>query len=457
MLHWLKGLLGGSAQPQSAPSRPVLPADVANAAEAGGEQASTDFLRREPILSREHMVCGYEWNLERPAMHRARHPSAQHFLDRSLLDRVMGDKLAGVLDRRLTFIALSPLSLDLPQLDTLARSGAILSLSDAAVTDSELAGLLDRARRLKADGLRLACPITFAGGPLEPLLALAGFILVDVVATDPAGLLDQLHTLQKDHPEARLMARNVDAFETLQACKALNFEFFQGSYVTERRNWREPRRDTSRMVVAQLISQLKQNPKDFSQLAHMARLDPMLAFKLLRFINSAGVGLRYKVASLERAMTFLGREGLYRWLSLLLFYSGRSEALDDALREIALARGRLVELLSQGRVTRQESEMAFITGLLSLMDILFHMPLEEAIAQLSLPDEILAALLRYEGKYGDLLALAIACEQGEQAELASLAARCGLDPETVSARHVEALVWAVEFAENKRSDMPKPG
>ncbi|MCU0842347.1 MAG: hypothetical protein MUC79_11600, partial [Thiobacillaceae bacterium] len=136
------------------------------------------------------------------------------------------------------------------------------------------------------------------------------------------------------------------------------------------------------------------------------------------------------------------------------FYTGKTEPMDAALRETALARARLTELLAQSRLPRQQAEMAFITGLLSLMDVLFQMPLHDAVSQLGLPEEVLAALLRREGVHGDLLNLAVACEEGDQAGIAALAERCGLTPALVSARHLEALVWAVELTENMRSGGP---
>lgn len=176
------------------------------------------------------------------------------------------------------------------------------------------------------------------------------------------------------------------------------------------------------MVVAQLIAQLRQDPENLGQVALLARLDPVLAFRLLRYVNSAAMGLRLKIASLEHAMTYIGREGLC-WLTLLLFYAGKGQPMDEALRETALARARLTELLAQTRLPRNQSEMAFITGLLSLTDMLFQMPLPDVVSQLGLPEAVIDALLKREGLYGDLLALAIACEEGDQDSIAALADR----------------------------------
>lgn len=453
MLKWLRTRMSGRDD-----TAPVAPAQVTSTATPAEPAAPPDYLRREPLLNREQQVCGYELNLERPQPQRVRHPAAQRFLDGALLDRVGGAVFAAVLGRRMGLLPLHPVSLDLPQLDRLAAvaasagSSLIISLQ-GDTTEAESTSLLERTRDLKTAGLRLACADTLGEGPLAPLLSLADYVLVDVASLDPAGLLERQRQLVRRHPQVRLIARNVDTLETLEACRSLAFTLFQGSCVTHRRTWREPRLDSNRMVVAQLIAQLRQDPEDLGQVALLARLDPVLTFRLLRYVNSAAMGLRHKIASLEHAMTYIGREGLYRWLTLLLFYAGKAQPMDEALRETALARARLSELLAQTRLPRHQSEMAFITGLLSLTDMLFQMPLPDVVSQLALPETVIDALLRREGLYGDLLALAIACEEGDQDSIATLADRLGLTPAIVSARHLEALVWAVELTDNIRSEL----
>ncbi len=453
MLKWLKSRMTGRQQTAA-----LAPAEATSTGAPAEPAPAPDFLRREPLLDRHYQVCGYELNLEHPQPRRVRHPAARRFLDGALLDRLAGAEFAAVLGRRMGVVPLHPASLDLPQLERLAGlaasvgSGLVISLQGDAVDEAPTA-ILERARYLKTKGLRLACADSLGEGPLAPVVTLADDLLVDVAALDPAELLERQRRLVRQYPQARLIARNVDTLETLEACRSLAFTLFQGSCVTHRRAWREPRLDSNRMVVAQLIAQLRQDPEDLGQVALLARLDPVLAFRLLRYVNSAAMGLRHKIASLEHAMTYIGREGLYRWLTLLLFYAGKAQPMDEALRETALARARLTELLAQTRLPRNLSEMAFITGLLSLTDLLFQMPLAEVVSQLDLPEAVIDALLKREGPYGDLLALAIACEAGDQDAIAALADRLGLTSALVSARHLEALVWAVELTDNLRSGL----
>jgi EAL and modified HD-GYP domain-containing signal transduction protein len=200
------------------------------------------------------------------------------------------------------------------------------------------------------------------------------------------------------------------------------------------------------MVVIDLLNAIKRQA-DFEELAGIAWRDPTLAYRLLRFVNSAAMGLREKIDRLKTAMVYVGRDELYRWLTLLLFSSKKPDHLDNALRENALVRAKLAEQLAAGRMLPKERDEAFVVGILSVIDALLEMPMQEALAQLSLPAAVTEALLHREGKYAPYLKLAIACEESDQATIKALADELGMDAFMVNQRHIEALTWAMSFSE----------
>ena len=50
---------------------------------------------------------------------------------------------------------------------------------------------------------------------------------------------------------------------------------------------------------------------------------PMLSYKLLRYINAPVNGFQQQIRSIAHALVIIGYKQLYRWLTLLLFTSGR--------------------------------------------------------------------------------------------------------------------------------------
>lgn len=420
------------------PARPAPRPAQADTSEA----ASGEFLQRDPILDREQSIVAYHFAIRHPQGKRDWQTSSRRFFDGVLIDRLTTLNLAALTGRRLAFCELEADSLDMPQLDRLAADGMVLSLSRAATSPSNPEASHARAGTLVAHGLRLSLDYRDAS---DPLAGAATYLDVPVADIAPPDLLSLVRDLRAQHPEKALIASGVDSVELYDACRGLGFDFYQGQHLTRRGAERAPNLNSQRLVVTQLISHLRRKDTDFDQLALIARQDLALTLRLLRYINSAAMGLRTKVGSLEQAMTYIGRDGLYRWLTLLLFYDSRASQVDAALRETALARARFCELLARRRLNKAECEQAFVTGLLSLVDVLFSMPMEEALGHLGLPDDIHAALASQSGKYGGFLGLAIACERGAADAIGELSARLGLDTVQVNAYHIEALTWTLDY------------
>jgi EAL and modified HD-GYP domain-containing signal transduction protein len=150
------------------------------------------------------------------------------------------------------------------------------------------------------------------------------------------------------------------------------------------------------------------------------------------------------VQSLRQALTLLGYQPLYRWLTLLLATASTS-GYSPVLLETAVVRGRLAELLAQSTLGKSEAENVFVAGMFSLLDRLLGIPMQEVLANIQLSDDVVAALLTRGGKYGPYLALAEACELNSDL-VASLAATLKLSPLDVNKAHLSALAWAQNVA-----------
>lgn len=112
------------------------------------------------------------------------------------------------------------------------------------------------------------------------------------------------------------------------------------------------------------------------------------------------------------------------------------------IREQALTRGRLMEMLAgKGRVPANADQL-FLIGLFSLMNLMLALPLEDVLKQVALPEAAAAALRGEAGAMHD--ALAIALESGN-GEMEAAAAQCGLEAGEVAGMMIEALAWAQEI------------
>jgi len=93
----------------------------------------------------------------------------------------------------------------------------------------------------------------------------------------------------------------------------------------------------------------------------------------------------------------LGHDQLYRRLTLLLFTHEQGNPRSRALLRNAVVRARLTEALGEQQLSRAERGGLFIAGILSMLDALLGLPLEQAIARLHLPDNVVDALIAGTG------------------------------------------------------------
>lgn len=253
-----------------------------------------------------------------------------------------------------------------------------------------------------------------------PILPLVDIIKVDVKET-PAGALPDLVARVRAQPRrVKLLAEKVDSREQADHCRALGFDLFRGYFFARPVVLQGRRADPSRTVLLHLLQQSMSDVENAAIEATFKQA-PELSYKLMRLVNSVGIGSRYEIRSLAHALVILGRRQLQRWLQVLLFAHHSAGDFPSPLLQMAAARGKLLELLSeQLRAPQDACDQAFMTGILSLIDTLLQMPMAEAIAEIALPCEVQEALLERKGTLGQMLLLAEALERADDARVASL-------------------------------------
>jgi EAL and modified HD-GYP domain-containing signal transduction protein len=168
-----------------------------------------------------------------------------------------------------------------------------------------------------------------------------------------------------------------------------------------------------------LLSDLAQD-RETSVVAQAVRGDAALAYRLLRYANSAAIGLPRGVETVDDAVALLGRNELVRWLQVMLMSAAAGRQASAAVQEDALARGRLLETLARRRAVVQPGVL-FTLGLMSRLDLLLQMPLAAALEPLRLSDDLRQALLQHQGPWADYLALADELEGDDETALGRLA------------------------------------
>ncbi|MCX7628325.1 MAG: HDOD domain-containing protein [Methylophilaceae bacterium] len=260
---------------------------------------------------------------------------------------------------------------------------------------------------------------------LDATLGLADFYLV------PYSLI------RRASPDAILTG--VDTFPAFMQARDTGALYFEGRSPLDIPLAAKPSINPSHAIVLELISavQKEAEPKEIEAIF---KRDVTLSFKLLRYINSASFGLMKRIESVRHALSIIGYQTLLKWLSLLAATAGSGAS--PALTQSAMTRARLMEMLGAKLMERRDQDNLFITGMFSLLDRIMQLPLDNILARVNLPEGVIQALLRGEGRYARFLALAQACEGST---LPAGEHYADLDVKAVNLAHLDAIEWAARL------------
>ncbi len=196
-------------------------------------------------------------------------------------------------------------------------------------------------------------------------------------------------------------------------------------------------------VVMELIRRVD-NEEPVDRLEGVLTRDPSLAFRLLRYINSAAFGLSVEIASFRHALMLLGYKKLKRWLALLL----TSASKDPAARPVmfaAVRRGVLMEELVRTSGDTDMGNELFICGVFSLLDRMLMQPFDELFRSVPVPERVRQALVESTGPFQPYLDLVRALEQSSRTDIRETADRAFLGMTEVNVALLRALTMAREL------------
>lgn len=210
------------------------------------------------------------------------------------------------------------------------------------------------------------------------------------------------------------------------------------------------RRATSRTLSLKLL-QLVALDADTCEIEDIFRHDPVLAYHLLRLVNSIGVGVGRTVSSFSQAILILGRQQLKRWLNLMLFAASQGDYRSAMLLARVAARARSMELLAREvGLDRAAQEHAFKAGMLSMLGTLFGMTLADVLTPLKLSEALTNAVLHRTGELGSLLQAVEYGENSDEAELSGLLSKLNLKADDYNLITLEAYQWMLGIIQERQ-------
>jgi EAL and modified HD-GYP domain-containing signal transduction protein len=390
----------------------------------------------QAILDAKRAIIGYEL-FDRSVLS-SKHTAAS---DAQLLFNVLsGTDVESPIGKKDLFINCTHDSLSGGHLDLVAPQRVVLEIPPLTVSDvDQLLTRLPNLKEIRRRGFRLAFDYSVLTQPYARWLELASFIKLDLSVIRPQSI-DSYIKLADAKSTAQLIAEKVETPAQYEMVASLGVKLFQGFWFAKPVLVQGQSVRPAQANILQLINLVRKQAST-AEIEEVLKRDPTLSFTLLRFINSAGFGLRTEVTSFKHAVMLLGLNRLFKWAALLLTTSHGDET-PPAVGTTAVARGRLMELLAAELLPPEECDNAFVVGVFSLLDTMLGLSMETALATVSLPESVTHALLHQAGPLAPFLELTVACETGDDEAFGRTATLLGLNNNQVNWAHVQALVWA---------------
>ncbi|HUK23626.1 MAG TPA: HDOD domain-containing protein [Terriglobales bacterium] len=391
------------------------------------------FVARQPILTREEQVFGYEL-LFRDGVENYFRAADIESAARSTLDSSMLMGLDVLCAGRRGFVNCTREVL-LKEYVTLLPPGQVVVEILETVPPDDL--VVAACQRLREAGYLIALDDFIANDARGALTELADIIKVDLRRTTPQ---EQVELVQRYGPwRCRMLAEKVETREEFAAARKAGFVYFQGYFFRrpEVLSAREiPRNQINYLRMLQAVSKPELDTREIEALI---KSEASLCYRLLRYLNSAAFGFGNEIHSVRHALALLGEREVRRWVRLVATLAGGRQKSSE-LVTAALVRARFCELLSP-KIPHGDSDPFFL-GLLSLMDAILEMPMLEVVNSLPLDQETKAVLLGGASRLRPLYQLMLARESGEWQNATELARQLHLTESEIAEAYWQAMQWA---------------
>ena len=398
------------------------------------------LIGRQPILDGTEMVVAYELLFRSAASPGSASVRDASFATASVIvNALSGFGLEQILGGLRGFINLELEMLMSDSIGLLPREHVVLELLETLQVTPEL---VERCRLLKEDGFTLALDDHEFDPVYTELYSIVDIIKVDLMASS-LERVEQMIERFAPFP-VKLLAEKVETRKQFLDCRDMGFELFQGYYFAKPSVMEKKRFDDAGAHLLKLMRLLMEDA-DTDEIEHAFRQSPGLTYKLLLLVNSVSLGVRVKVQNVRHAIATLGRQQIKRWVQLCLFATGEAVNLENPLVEMAAVRAAFMEQLALRlpcfKGSSEAAEQAFMTGILSLLETIYTISVDEVVTSLHLSDDVRDALTVKTGIYGRLLHLTELVERMEFLEASNLFQELGLSDDDVLAAQMKAYSW----------------
>ena len=275
------------------------------------------------------------------------------------------------------------------------------------------------------------------------LLQYADTVILDLAHLKPIELAKERKFL-KAYP-VKIMADNVDSWEAFAGTTALGFEYFQGRFFGRPEIVKGRKLAANSLVRLELMGKLLDENSTFKDLGAIISKDALLSYRLLRYVNSPGMGLGRTVSSIEHAVAILGDTSFKHWAMMALVASMDASPKGEELAFLSLHRARFLEkLAARAQASPLPPKSMFLLGLFSLLDAMLGQPMTELVGNIPMDPRIKAVLCGERNSLAPWLDLLNCVDQSRWCDIGTILSEQKINHLGAASDYLEASKWARE-------------
>jgi len=359
------------------------------------------YIGRQPIIDSSSQLCSYEVLYKGSESALSRYSSAS--IINNVLNKFGTHKLLG---ERRAFVKIDEKFLLHDIIFSIPGEFFIFSIiSDVMMSErvvERIAQLHEKGYLLSIDNFIINPDTMYKYDKVMDKLA---FIKVNIQESTQSYIQEMIRELKSKG--ITIVADNVVDTQAYEEAKSLGCDWFQGYFFAEPKILENARYEPSQMAILKLYNLLMQDV-NIDEITKEFEQNHEITVQLLQFINSGSFSFRKKISSIHHILTLVGRIPLGQWLMLMIYSKSVSKEAKSPLMLMVKHRTELMENILKVIQPDVGSNMlgeAYFVGVLSLIDTVFGMALEDILEQMNISQEVKDAIIKEQGLLGEIFRL----------------------------------------------------
>jgi EAL and modified HD-GYP domain-containing signal transduction protein len=405
------------------------------------------YIARQPILDKQNNIFAYEL-LYRDSAQSSNIQNDRHATVTVLSNVLNKFGVKNLLDNKKAFIKTDKKFLNHEVVFCIPKKHFIFSMhANMELTES----LTKRIIQLHEMGYMLAInDVLLTKETLDKfsnIMKYISYIKVDINTSE-----ENLELL-KDC-DISIIFTKVETHEMYDKAVAYNCDYVQGYFFSKPKVLEQEKFDPSGLKAINLCNYIMSDAS-IDDIVKEFENNHAISLQLLKFVNSGSFHFRHNISSIRQILTLMGKTPLTQWL-MLMVYSTKATAneqeSESPLMQLLKSRTNLmVEVSKQiknSEINDLHSKVYFL-GVISLLDTLFNVSMDDILDELNIDFEIKEALNNKTGLLGEIYSFAKNLEKFNIKEVENFCDKYDIETQELEKLTFEVIQSANEFEHSR--------